>query len=307
MPASVRVPCSTSNLGAGFDVVGLALDRYLKASFEPGGAELRLERAGTLAGLDLPPDRDLLVRAFRSHLETRGVAVPAGVIRAESEIPVGRGLGSSAAAVVAGLALAAAVAGDAEPDRCALLVEAERWEGHPDNVAPALLGGLVASAHDAAGSTHAMPHPVSEAVGFAFAAPGVVVPTSTARAALPVTVPHGAAIRSLGRLAALLRGLATADAALLAIGFSDELHVPYREPLIPGAAWALSAAREAGAWAATISGAGSGLIAVCEPRRAGEVAEAMGRAFAEAAGPEGVAWFAARPELEGTRIEGVRG
>src|SRR5690606_21586356 len=110
-PARVRVPASTSNLGAGFDCLGLALDRYLTAEYEPAGGALQLERGGTLTALRCGVDDDLLVRAFRARLARFGKGCPGGVIRVESEIPVSRGLGSSGAAVVAGIALADAVLG----------------------------------------------------------------------------------------------------------------------------------------------------------------------------------------------------
>lgn len=302
--ARVRVPASTSNLGAGFDVLGLALNRYLEAEYEPGPGPLRLERRGTLAALAGGPGEDLLVRVFCAYLERRGAAVPGGTLRVESEIPVARGLGSSATAVVAGIGLAMLAVGR-EVDREEALVEAEGWEGHLDNVAPALFGGLVAVAKDAEGRARAFPLPLSGDLGFAWAAPGVEVPTQKARAALPASVAHAVATRGLGRLAALVRGLATGDPELLRIGFEDELHVPYRLPLIPGATGAFEAAREAGAWAVTISGSGSGLIAVCAPERAAEVAEAMAEAFRRVPGPEGVVSFAARPDEQGIRVGGV--
>src|SRR5690606_28786088 len=110
-PARVRVPASTSNLGSGFDCVGLAVSRYLDAAYEPGDAPLRVERAGTLAALRTEVDDDVLARAFAARLAAHGVSSVRGTIRASSDIPLRRGLGCSAAAVVAGLALGDAVAG----------------------------------------------------------------------------------------------------------------------------------------------------------------------------------------------------
>lgn len=314
-PARVRVPASTSNLGAGFDSVGLALDRYVTATYDPGPGPLRLERDDAVAAIDgglaavrrpshpadAPLDADLLTRAFRKGLGCRGVAEFGGVLGVHSDIPVARGLGSSGAAVVAGFALAAAAAGD-ELDRSTMLDQAVQWEGHPDNAAPALFGGLVAAARDGQGRSHAFPLPLSEDIDFAFAAPGVRVSTAQARTALPQHVAVDLAARGLGRLAALLRGLALADPSLIRIGFFDELHVPHRLPLIPGAATALDAALEAGAWATTISGSGSGLIAVCPPGRAPDVAAAMADAFGHDPGDEGVVSFAVRPDRQGAQV-----
>jgi homoserine kinase len=299
--ARVRVPGSTSNLGAGFDTIGLAIRRYLTASYAPGGASLVLERHGTLAALPAEDADDHLVRAFCRQARRLGVADPVGRITVDSEIPVCRGLGSSGAAIVAGLLLAAGAAGEQRWDARALLSEATQQEGHPDNVAAALHGGLVGIARDTDGM-RAFRLSLSDHLGFAFAAPGVELSTPAARAALPATVPHAVAARALGRLVALLRGLATGEPEALRIGFDDELHVPYRLPLIPGAAAALDAARRAGAWAVTISGSGSGLIAVGPPPSAAAVAEAMGRAFGEAAGPAGVVAFATAPDFQGGRL-----
>jgi homoserine kinase len=322
-PARVRVPASTSNLGSGFDCLGLAIARYLEAAYEPGDAPLRLELGGTLTALRATAEDDILARAFRARAAAHGVPGVGGVLRATSDIPLSRGLGSSAAAVVAGLALADAAAGKlkraANPDapghspapaHALAPAQQDDWlaaatdlEGHPDNAAPAILGGLVAVARDTAGRPRAVPLPLSPAVGFAFAAPGAEVSTHAARQALPAEVPHAVAARALGRLAALLHGLAVADPELIRSGFADELHVPYRLPLVPGAREAMEAAHAAGAWAVTISGSGSGLIAACAPTHAADVAAAMAAAFRSAAGPEGVVHFEARPAIQGVRVE----
>jgi homoserine kinase len=143
---------------------------------------------------------------------------------------------------------------------------------------------------------------LSTSLGFAFAAPPTRLSTRAARAALPATVPHSVATRSLGRVAALLRGLATGDPYLLQQGFQDALHVPYRLPLIPGAESALAAALASGAWAGTVSGAGSGLLAVCALGDAERVTRAMAGALAERHGADGVVAFALQPEPLGVRI-----
>ncbi len=297
---AVRVPCSTSNLGAGFDCVGLALRRYLTAAFQPGdGPGLELERAGTLDGLDVCPADDLIVRVFRSEMQRRGWPEVAGRLRVSSEIPVGRGLGSSAAAIVAAIALAAAAIG-ALVQTGEALAEAERWEGHPDNVAPALLGGLLAVVRREDGVARPMRLGLSEHLGFAFAAPGSGVSTAAARAALPAVVPHAVAVRAAARMAALIRGLGTGDEDALRIAFADELHVPYRLPLIPRADAVLHAARDAGAYAVTISGSGSGLIAACAPDAAPAIADAMRDAFGDDR-DEGIIAFAMQPDFQGAR------
>ncbi len=293
----VIVPGSTSNLGAGFDCIGLALDRFLDATFTPGPGPLRIARSGTLAPLDASAGDDVLMRAFTDALVAHGIEA-GGRLDVHSAIPVSRGLGSSAAATVAGLALAAGALGRTI-DPLALLPDAARIEGHPDNAAPALLGGLVLVTPAADGAQAAFQLPLSPRIGFAFAAPAVEVSTHAARAALPSTVPHGVAVRGLARAAALVRGLAEGDPALLRIGFDDELHVPWRMPLIPHATEARGAALDAGAWAVTVSGSGSGLIALCDRDLDAHVADAMAGAFAAAG--DGVTAFAPRPVMDGLR------
>ena len=294
--AQVRVPCSTSNLGSGFDTLGLALDRYLHATFEPGGSELDVRRTGTLARLEEEPERDLLVETFLRGLADGG-APAHGVLRVHSEIPVARGLGSSAAALVAGhdLALAAlrCVADPLASFRYAL-----GREGHGDNAAPCALGGLRAVVSGPDGP-RALALELSPEVGFAYAAPAEAVSTADARAALPLQVVHHVAVAQLGYLAALLRGLALGDAELLRVGVTDLLHVPYRLPLIPQGAGAIGAGYEAGAWAVTISGSGSGLLAMCPTDRTASVAEAMATVFAGAGDASRCVAFELRPDFEG--------
>jgi homoserine kinase len=136
---------------------------------------------------------------------------------------------------------------------------------------------------------------LSDDVGFAYAAPAAGISTNEARDLLPGHVPHKVAAASLGRFVALIRGLAEGDPDLIRIGVKDELHVPHRLPLIPSALAAMSAGIDAGAWAVTISGAGSGLIAMCNPKDADAVASAMHRVFdAETGDPECVG-FAVQP------------
>ncbi len=289
--AAVRVPGSTSNLGGGFDCVGLAVDRFLDAAFEPGATKLTVERPD-----DAPPGEDLVEISFRKMLGVRGVE-PRGVLRVRSRIPIACGLGSSAAALVAGAALATLVAGEGlDADGAFALATGE--EGHGDNAGASAYGGLVA-ALGGAEAPRAVTLQLSERVGFAFAAPPIRVSTRAARAALPATVSHRVAAGAVARAAALLSGLATGDPELLRRGFEDALHVPYRLPLIPGAEEALAVAVAAGAWAGTVSGSGSGLIAVCAVGEAAAVAARMADALAEHHPGPDVQAFALRPVTQG--------
>lgn len=285
----VTVPCSTSNLGAGFDCIGLAFARHLTVTFTPGD-EMRVTRTGTLEDLE---DDDIVA----SILAAQGMP---GTLLLDSNIPVGKGLGSSASATVAALTIAGALRGEPlEYDE--LLQAASSIEGHPDNAAPVIVGGLVAVVLDADHQRIVQLH-LSHEIAFVFAAPNAMVSTRAARKALPDQVPHRAATRTIARTVALVEGLAEADPDLLRIGFGDELHVPYRLAMIPGGTHALDAALRAGAWAATISGSGSGMVAACARGDEQTVLDAMIGAF-EAATAESSFGFIVEPDFTGVQIE----
>ena len=280
---SVRCPASTSNLGPGFDCLGLALGLWLRVRATPiGGSRNELVRKGE-GLMDLPgPEKDLLIRSFERMRAARGLD---GCFRFEvdSEIPVGRGLGSSGAAIVAGALLARAIARNGVSDE-EMLASCVELEGHPDNVAAALHGGLTLCARTAPARWTVLTPPLSTSIGFAVAWPGQPLETPRARAALPERVLHSDAAENPRRLAFLLEGLRLGDPALLAFGGEERLHVRYRLPLLPGAEAALAAARDAGAWLATLSGAGSGLVAL-GPRDAMEpIAQAMASELETATG-----------------------
>jgi len=305
--ATVRVPCSTSNLGSGFDTLGLALDRYLEARFEPGEGEgMEVVRTGTLADAGFDPGEDVLLQALQAGLTEAGIGsgLPGGRLRVDSEIPVARGLGSSAAASVAGWLLAQAVTGaPADPDG-AFRTTLDR-EGHGDNAAPCAYGGLQAVVH-ALDRTRTLSLPIHPEVGIAYAAPATRVSTHRAREVLPARVSHGAAVAGLGRITALVQGLATADPELVGLGMKDDLHVPHRLALIPGAVNAMSAAAGVGAWGVTISGSGSGLLAFGAVDQAAAIAETLLEILSPGREPGSVA-FAVRPERTGGRIVEVGG
>ena len=282
-PAAVRVPGSTSNLGGGFDCVALAIDRFLDVVFEPGAGPLAVVRSDS-ASLG----QDLVALSFQRTLEERGVT-PEGTLHVTSGIPIGCGLGSSAAALVAGTALAELAAG-APLDPGVVFASAAGEEGHGDNAGASAYGGLVAVV-EGLDSPQVVQLELSPAIGFAFAAPPTRIPTRAARAALPASVPHKVAVGALARIAALLLGLAKGDRDLLRRGFEDALHVPYRLPLIAGGEDAITAAVEAGAWAGTVSGAGSGLLAVCPPADAALVANAMAAVLAQRHETDGIVAF----------------
>lgn len=279
---SVRVPGSTSNLGPGFDFLGLALSLYLEVEVlgpSAGAAPEWAEREGEAAGW--PATGELVVRALEHAAKALGG--PSGVrLRARSEIPLGRGLGSSGAAVAAGLLLGAELAGGAA---LGTLVDwGTALEGHPDNATASLVGGCTLGV-PVAGRVHVVRQEVHREIGVCVAWPATPLATERARAALPPSVPFADAVENPRRLALLLEGLRRADPELLALGGEDRLHARFRVPLVPGAAEALAAARGLGAWLATISGAGSGLVALGPRGAVGAIAEAMRAELERADGP----------------------
>ncbi|HEU4563029.1 MAG TPA: homoserine kinase [Gemmatimonadaceae bacterium] len=278
------MPGSTSNLGAGFDCVGMAVDRWLRVTARIGGAAPapRITREGTLAAVREPAERDAIWRGFVAACNAGGALAPRAIVfAARSTIPVGRGLGSSAAALVAGAALAAAMLG-LRLGAQGIAALSARLEGHPDNAVPSTVGGtMLAVMRDARPPVIApiAPHP---SLAFVFAIPDFAVETSAARAALPMLVRHATAVEAARRAAALVHGLVTGDEALLAAGLDDVLHVPHRRALVRGYDAVARAAAGAGAIGATLSGAGSGMVAIAPRARADDVARAMTDAWREA-------------------------
>jgi len=281
----LRVPASTSNLGPGFDFMGLALSLWLEVrvleQIPHAGLEF-VELGGTAA--DWPRgSENLLMRAF--ELGSRGLRAPAIGLRlaVTSEIPLARGLGSSGAAVAAGLLLAERAA-----DRIAgedqLLAWGLELEGHPDNSSAALLGGCTLAVPIGGGKLRVVRPELSTELGFALAWSDETLPTRAARAVLPAQVPFADAVENPRRLALLLEGLRRGDPELLALGIEERLHVQHRLPLIRGGREALAAARSAGAWAATISGSGSALVAIGPKARVREIAEGMAACLRSATG-----------------------
>lgn len=285
--ATVHVPASTSNLGSGFDCIGMAVDRWLTASVTIAAAAtgISMTRGGALQSLTCPAADDLIHEGFVAACERAGRAVPTGLsYDVTSTIPVARGLGSSAAALVAGAALAdAALALGLGVHGVATLVS--QIEGHPDNASPAAFGGAMLGVENddataTAPATYAFSTlPVHESLAFVFAVPPIEVTTAAARAVLPATLPFGDAIRALQRSAALTHGLATGEEALLRRALDDVVHVPYRRALVPGFDAVVAGAMAAGAFGGTLSGSGSSMVAIGRPDRAAAIAEAMREAF----------------------------
>lgn len=275
--ATVRVPASSSNLGAGYDCVGIAVDRWLTATVrqdDGGPLEPEFQREGTLASLNVRGTHDTIYVAFRAAAGAAKAAIPERLrFTVSSAIPVGRGLGSSAAAAVAGAALANSMLG-LGLDSFGIAEVGTALEGHPDNVCPSVFGGAtLALTH--ASRVIVSPLEVHPSLVFVFAVPEFMLETKRARAALPNVVPHVTAVQAAAKGAALVRGLATADDAMLAAALDDVLHVPHRRRLVRGYDAVVAAAVESGAIGATLSGAGSSMVAVTRADRAAAIGNAM--------------------------------
>jgi homoserine kinase len=261
--------------------VGVAVDRWLTASVRQantGTAEPVFERSGTLASLNTRDSQDAIYLAYRAAVGAKKVPLPERLrFSVTSEIPVGRGLGSSAAAFVAGAALANEML-KLGLDSFGIAEVGTALEGHPDNVCPSVFGGAtLALTH--AGKVIVSPLEVHPSLAVVLAVPDVVLETRRARVALPHVVPHVTAVQAAAKGAALVRGLATADEAMLAAALDDVLHVPHRRRLVRGFDAVAAAAMEAGAIGATLSGAGSSMLAVARAEKADAVGAAMARAW----------------------------
>lgn len=272
---SVEVPATSANLGPGFDCFGLALQWRDTVDVEVTAGPVVIEVSGEGAATVPRDERHLIVVALRRGLAELGTRIPGLRLRAGNTIPHGRGLGSSSAAIVAGLVAARALAGMA-PDPHWILEHAAAIEGHPDNVAAASLGGFVMSYRDrgAVGAVRSLVHPSIGAVALIPAEP---VPTPQARALLPSTVPHPDAAADAGRAALLVHALAH-DPALLPVATEDWLHQRYRRGAMPASADLVDQLRARGL-AAVISGAGPTVLVLGDDAALERVAEVAAPGF----------------------------
>lgn len=253
---TIRVPATTANLAAGFDVLGCALGLYNTLSFTPA------ERL-SFSGCDeqYQTTENLAYVAYeRVWRELRRSDVPPVHIHIQADIPVCRGLGSSAALIAAG-AMAANIMAGKPFDKRQLLFLTTEIEGHPDNLAPALLGGLTASMllGGQVYTVEYLPHPE---LRFVALSPDFLLSTHEARRVLPSMVSHSDAVRNAGFLAVLLRAIEQGDEELIAASLQDRLHQPYRRRLIPEYDKIEALANQNGCRAVCISGAGPTILCV---------------------------------------------
>ncbi len=265
----VRVPASSANLGPGFDALGLALGVYLDCRFRAADA-LRISISGRDAEMIPADERNLIWQTALSVAADVGMVMPPIELTVDNQIPLGKGLGSSAAALTAGVVIADRLLGLGW--RAArILDEAARLEGHPDNVAACVLGSIVASAIDSGGAVRAVRLELPARFGIALVVPDFVLPTVEARAVLPTCYSREDAVFNVQRAALLIAALAAGSTQAFPAALEDRFHQPYRVPLVPGLGDILSL-RAPGLLGCALSGAGpsvlvfyeTGYAAVCD-------------------------------------------
>ncbi|MBI4395856.1 MAG: homoserine kinase [Elusimicrobia bacterium] len=280
----MKVPATSANLGAGFDVLGLALNHYNEVEMSAWDSDLlpplSLQVEGEGAD-QLPLNKSNLVyRAACRVMDKAGLKIKALRIRMVNRIPLSRGMGSSAAAIVGGAV--ALNAGLGEPlsfnDLLSLAVEEE---GHSDNVAPALAGGLCVSTV-AMGKVECVSwgdKKLFRGIRAVICVPSFELSTNVSREALPATLSRQDAVFNCSRVALFLSALQHRRYELLSKAMEDRLHQPYRKRLVPGFDDVVLAARDAGAWGVALSGAGPSVLALSPEKSARRIGEAMCEAF----------------------------
>lgn len=258
---TLRVPASSANLGPGFDALGLALGLYLECRFRPAPRlEIRVE--GRDAGCIPTTEQNLIWQTALSVAADLGERLPPIELEVRNEIPIGKGLGSSAAALTAGVVIADHLLGLGwKPLR--ILDEAARIEGHPDNVAACVLGSIVASAIDSGGAARAVRLDLPARFGIAVVVPDFDLPTVRARAVLPDAYSRADAVFNVQRASLLIAALATGATSAFPTALEDRFHQNYRKPLIPGLDEILQL-RAPGLLGCALSGAGPSVLVFYE-------------------------------------------
>ncbi len=272
----VRVPASSANLGPGFDALGLALGIYLECRFRKSET-LRITASGRDADSIPCGPENLIWQTALQVAEQMRQPIPPVELHIQNDIPLGKGLGSSAAALTAGVVIADELLGLGwKPLR--ILDEAARLEGHPDNVAACTLGSIVASAVDSGGVARAVRIDLPSKFGVAVVVPDFVLPTSKARAVLPEQYSKADAVFNVQRAALLIAALATGTVSAFPAALEDRFHQPYRAPLVPGLDEILKL-RAPGLLGCALSGAGPSILVFYE-RGYEEVCDLVRQIFA---------------------------
>lgn len=258
---SLRVPASSANLGPGFDALGLALGVYLECRFRRS-TRLSIEVEGRDAAAISTGEDNLIWQTALAVARDVHMTMPPIELRIANDIPIGKGLGSSAAALTAGVVIADKLL-DLRWKPLRILDEAARLEGHPDNVAACVLGSIVASAIDSGGVARTVRLNMPSQFGVGVVVPDFTLPTSEARAVLPDCYPRAEAIFNVQRAALLIAALATGTASAFPAALEDRFHQPYRAPLVPGLDDILKL-RAPGLLGCALSGAGPSILVFYE-------------------------------------------
>lgn len=261
---AVRVPASSANLGPGFDALGLALDVHLECAFRPA-SELAIQASGRdVAQISLDADNFIWQTAL-GIAKAQGRTMPPLEMTIANAIPLGKGMGSSAAALVAGVVIASEVL-DLGFDQARVIQEAAALEGHPDNVAACVLGSIVASAVDAQGVARAVRIELHPSYNVAVIVPDFVLPTVEARRVLPEMYSKADAVFNIQRSTLLIAALSSGSTSAFPLALEDRMHQPYRCSLIPGLCEIIDL-RAAGLLGCALSGAGPSILVFHERGR----------------------------------------
>ena len=267
MTIETRVPASTSNLGPGFDCFGLALKLYLTVRATPtpdSSIPCRVTTTGAPENEALPTtSTNLIYRAMSFAARRESISLPPLELGVHNEIPLASGLGSSAAAIVAGIKLASLITGRNIPDQT-IQNYATEFEGHPDNVTASLYGGFVASCVRNDGTVVTTKLNWPDHIRIVVVSPRSQLPTHVARAALPRTISREDAVHNLQRTALFVSALAQQRYDLLWEAMRDRLHQPHRESLVPGLAEAIALPQMKGLLGIALSGAGPSIVALVD-------------------------------------------
>jgi homoserine kinase len=274
--STLRVPGSSANLGPGFDALGIALKVYLECRFTPS-SRLSIRVTGRDAQLIPTTEENLIWKTARAIAARAHLPLPAVELNINNDIPIGKGLGSSAAALTAGVIIAERLL-DLRWKPARILDEAARLEGHPDNVAACVLGSIVVSAVEPGGLTRVVRLEMPAQFEVAVVVPDFAIPTKESRAVLPDCYSIADTVFNIQRTALLVAGLATGDASVFPTALEDRLHQPFRAQLVPGLSEILRL-RKSGLLGCTLSGAGPAVLVFFE-RGAQGVCEMVRNIFA---------------------------
>jgi homoserine kinase len=283
---TVRVPASSANLGPGFDALGLALAIYLECHYRRSAA-LTIRSRGRDAELISTGEDNLIWQTALKVAADTGETLDPIELEIDNDIPIGKGLGSSAAALTAGVVIAADLLG-LNWDRHRVLDEAAQIEGHPDNVAACVLGSIVAAAIDSDGKARAVRLELDPHYGVALVVPDFLLPTEKARRVLPYYYSREDTIFNVQRSALLIVALATGVTDAFPAAFEDRLHQPYRAALVPGLQQ-ITRLRAPGLLGCALSGAGPSILVFYE-RGHEEVCELVRDSFAAHGHASEVVW-----------------